>query len=65
MALLRLRMSEDNPDPLLLAEINRELGFFEKSLELLNKVDNAKLKNIVGQIQEKALQQNPFMFRLT
>jgi len=64
IALLRLRMSETNPDPILLAEIHRELGFFDKALELLEQSDNARQKDIVQQIREKALLHNPFMFKL-
>lgn len=64
-ALLRLKLAEEDQEPLLLAEIYRELGFFEKSLELLNEVKDERLKNIVSQVREKALQKNPYMFKLS
>jgi hypothetical protein len=64
-ALLRLHMAGKNPDYLLLAEMHRELGFFEKALELLEQIEDGDYKDIVRQISEKALQKNPYMFKLT
>jgi len=64
-ALLRLKQSEEAPDLLLLAEIHRELGYFDEALDLLKKVTDAELKNIARQIRVKARRKNPFVFKLT
>jgi hypothetical protein len=63
--LLKLRQSEDSPDLLLQAEIHRELGNFDKALELLKEVKDEHHKDICRQITEKARQFNPFVFKLT
>jgi hypothetical protein len=65
ISLLRLRLAEEDPDPLMLAEIYRELGFFEKSIEMLGEVNESRLKNIARQIREKALNKNRLMFKLS
>lgn len=64
-ALLRLKQSEEAPDRLLLAEIHRELGYFDEALDLLKKVTDGELKNITRQIRVKARRKNPFVFKLT
>jgi hypothetical protein len=63
-ALLRLRLNENEPDQLLLAEIYRELGYFDKAIELIKEVKDDHLRNVAARIREKALQKNPLMFKL-
>jgi hypothetical protein len=64
LALLRLKEAEKPADTLMLAEIHRELGHFDKALEILKKVSDDRLKPIARQIMEKAGQHDRRAFRL-
>jgi len=62
--LIRIKLAARPVNSLLLAEMHRELGDFEKAMEYLQQVKEAGLQKIVAQVREKILQKDRLVFML-
>ena len=64
IALLKILDEIDNNDLLMKAEIFRQLGWFDESRELLNRMSNNSLAGVKEKILVEISRQNDQVFRL-